>query len=115
MFEIVVGIFIITNTCLQLGWFTWSYTLNRRKHEDDMTQEMETLQAEFNALELEKRQIQAEAEKSWEAFLAKMENYPKPIPSPEEVDPNEHLTKTNGKYNHNEVSGGLDGFFNATK
>ncbi len=128
MFEIMVGIFIITNTCLQIGWFLWSYTLSRRKHIDDSRKiegiqtiedihsEIESLQAEFDILEKEKAIVRAEAEISWRAFLNKMETTKDAKDAKNaknaEADPNNHLIKDyNGRYNHKEIKGGLDEFF----
>ena len=35
VFEHIVGVFIIMNTCLQIGWFLWSYNIHKRKHFTD--------------------------------------------------------------------------------
>ncbi len=127
MFEIVVGIFIITNTTLQLGWFWWSYKNHHRKHYTDDTVDSQEIELYDRIKEYYDTRYQNEKEtkernEAWKEFA---EHSPAPEQSSNELDkdwsgPKEKEKEPqpqpqrgkDGKYDHKEIDGDFDGFFN---
>ncbi len=125
-FEIIVGLFIITNTCLQLYWFKWSKSVEKRKHftdSDSNNAEIDLINNidEYLELKVQNEIVIRDRDKEWQEFMS----VPKrPGVSIVEIDHSEHtghpdtanahLDKDDqGKYDHSKVDGALDGMFSA--
>lgn len=126
MFEIIVGIFIITNTCLQLFWFHWSRSVEQRKHFTDSEAAgveidlIDSIQAYVdtkveNEIRIKKR------DQEWSEFLSKTPRTSEApstftISEEDNVDLNSHLEKNKeGKYDHSQIDGVLDSMFQSTE
>ena len=130
-FEIVVGLFIITNTCLQLFWFFWSKSVEQRKHFTDSqanNAEIDFINTieEYLKLKVQNEITIRERDKEWEEFMAPGKCGGKsPGKSPgvsleiDSLDSSEHPDTANahlernekGHYDHTKVDGALDGLF----
>ncbi len=115
-FEIIVGLFIITNTCLQLYWFRWSRSVEQRKHfTDSDTNGAEidfiTNLEEYLDLKIKNEITIRDRDKEWQEFISQTPETPE---TPE--TPNAHLERDHqGKFNHEEIDGALDGMFAPTE
>lgn len=105
---------VLLNFGLQAYWFHWSTKVQERKHFTDEANEMDRIKSMFDKEE-------ARRKKAWEEFIPTPKT--KIVPAPEDfpiidfntdVNLNAHLKKDEeGKFNPDEVSGKLDGFFTA--
>lgn len=129
-FEIIVGLFIITNTCLQMYWFFWSRHIHienvsrGRKHFTDGgdAEEIETYDKmrdywdnlqddrirEDNWKEFTTTDGEPEEPRDYKPMTKTQTQKTRPIPS--EVKPPQRYE--DGRYKHSEIDGEFDGFFN---
>ncbi|MCD6435480.1 MAG: hypothetical protein J7L15_03750 [Clostridiales bacterium] len=126
MFEIIVGIFIITNTCLQLFWFHWSRSVEQRKHFTDSEAAVveidliDSIQAYVDA-RVENEITIKKRDQEWSEFLSKTPRASEApsaftISEEDNVDLNAHLEKNKeGKYDHSQIDGVLDSMFQSTE
>lgn len=128
MFEIIVGLFIITNTCLQLFWFHWSRSVEQRKHFTDSESAgveidlIDSIQAYVDT-KIENELVIKKRDEEWSEFLSKTPsasetkaseapNSFRIIEEDDAIDLNAHLEKNEeGKYDHSQIDGALDGMF----
>jgi len=101
MIEVIILIGVWGNLMLQSAWFFWSYKFPHRKHyTDDVEIDLIDKLDEYFETKLQNEKLKA----NWGEFHH--EDIPKDL-NPQRGE--------NGKYNHEEVQGALDGLFGGQK